>query len=40
MTIRACLDNCCDECRLPVYRYELEEGQMLRLYITRLRLPN
>ena len=20
MTIRACLDDCCDECRLPVYR--------------------
>jgi hypothetical protein len=40
MTIRACLDDCCDECRLPVYRCESEGGQMLRLCASHLRLPN
>ena len=40
ITIRACLDDCCDECRLPVYRCELEGGQMLRLCMSCLRLPN
>ena len=40
ITIRACLDDCCDECRLPVYRCESEGGQMLRLCMSRLRLPN
>ena len=40
ITIRACLDDCCDECRLPVYRCESEGGQMLRLCMSCLRLPN
>ena len=31
MTIRACLDDRCEECRLPVYHCESEAGQMLRL---------
>jgi hypothetical protein len=40
MTIRACLDDRCDECRLPVYSCESEGGQMLRLCASHLRLPN
>jgi hypothetical protein len=40
MTILACLDDRCDECRLPVYRCESEGGQMLRLCASHLRLPN
>lgn len=38
MTIRACLDDCCAECRLPVYRCETEGGQMLRFCVSHLRL--
>ena len=40
MTILACLNDRCDECRLPVYRCESEGGQMLRLCASHLRLPN
>jgi hypothetical protein len=40
MTIRACLDNSCEECGMPVYRCESEAGQMLRLCASHLRLPN
>ena len=37
MTVRACLDDRCEECRLPVYHCESEAGQMLRLCASRLR---
>ena len=37
MTILACLDDRCDECRLPVYQCESEGGQMLRLCASHLR---
>jgi hypothetical protein len=40
MTIRACLDHRCEECRLPVYRCESEGGQMLCLCASHLRLPD
>jgi hypothetical protein len=40
MTIRACLDDRCEECRLPIYRCESEAGQLLRLCASHLRLPN
>ena len=40
MTIRACLNDRCAECRLPVYRCESEAGQMLRLCASHLRLLN
>ena len=40
MTIRACLDDHCEECRLPVYRCESEGGQILRLCASHLRRAN
>ena len=40
VTVRACLDDCCEECCLPVYRCESEGRQMLRLCASHLRLPN
>ena len=40
MTIRACLDDHCEECRVPVYRCEFEGGQMLRLCASYLRRAN
>ena len=40
MTVRACLDDRCEECRLPVYHCESEAGQMLRLCASRLRPSN
>ena len=40
MTIRARLDDRCEECRLPIYRCESEAGQLLRLCASHLRLPN
>jgi hypothetical protein len=36
MTIRACLDDRCEECRLPVYHCESEAGQILRLCASHL----
>jgi hypothetical protein len=38
LTIRARLDNGCEECRLPVYRCESEAGQMLHLCASHLQL--
>jgi hypothetical protein len=40
VTIRACLDDRCEECRLLVYRCESEGGQVLRLCARHLRLAN
>ena len=37
MTIRACLNDRCEECCLPVYQCESEGGQMLRLCASHLR---
>jgi hypothetical protein len=33
LTIRACLDDHCRECGLPVYRCESEGGQMMSLSV-------
>jgi len=38
LTIRACLDDRCRECGLPVYYCESEGGQMLSLCAGHLRL--
>jgi hypothetical protein len=40
LTIRACLDDRCRECGLPVYRCESEGGQMMSLCAGHLRLRN
>jgi hypothetical protein len=40
LTIRARLDDVCCECGLPVYRCQLEGGQMLSLCAGHLRLRN
>jgi hypothetical protein len=40
LTIRACLDDHCRECGLPVYRCESEGGQMMSLCAGHLRLRN
>ena len=38
LTIRACLDDRCRECGLPVYRCESEGGQVLSLCASHLRV--
>jgi hypothetical protein len=38
LTIRACLDDHCRQCGLPVYRCESEGGQMMSLFAGHLRL--
>src|ERR1700761_1912381 len=40
LTIRACLDDHCRGCGLPVYSCESEGGQMLPLCTSHLRLRN
>jgi hypothetical protein len=40
LTIRACLDDRCRECGLPVYRCESEGGQMLSLCASHLRMQH
>ena len=40
LTIRACLDDRCRGCGLPVYRCESEDGQILSLCAGHLRPPN
>jgi hypothetical protein len=40
LTIRACLDDHCRGCGLPVYRCESEGGQMMSLCASHLRLRN
>jgi hypothetical protein len=40
LTIRACVDDHCRECGLPVYRCESEGGQMMSLCAGHLRLRN
>jgi hypothetical protein len=40
LTIRACLEDHCRECGLPVYRCESEGGQIMSLCAGHLRLRN
>jgi hypothetical protein len=40
LTIRACLEDHCCECGLPVYRCESKGGQMMSLCASHLRLRN